>query len=594
MKTRKKIQALRSKMRKAGVHAYLIPGTDPHQSEYVPACWERRQWASGFSGSAGELLVTLNGAGLWTDGRYFLQAEEQLADSGIELFRAGMPGVPTIEQYVETSLGRRRKLGVDARTVSVRRYQSLDAAAKGSGGELVSLEGNLVDAVWADQPELPAAPIQGLATKFAGESVASKLKRLRVAMAERGASAHIVSMLDAIAWLFNIRGTDVDFNPVTISYAIVTADSATLFIDPSKVSDTLVKSLAKNTKLASYEDFQKALKQLGKRKGSVWLDSATASAWIQQQLGKAHCILDASPIGVMKARKNDVELAGMRTAHERDGVAVVRFLAWLDANVAQGSLCEISAAAKLRDYRAEGKHFQGLSFPTISGYGPHGAIIHYSVTEDSNIALKPRGLFLVDSGAQYLDGTTDITRTIALGPLTRAEKDAYTRVLKGHIALATARFPVGATGARLDSFARQHLWQAGLDYNHGTGHGVGAYLNVHEGPQSISHRPQQVPLEVGNIQSNEPGYYKPGAFGIRIENLVEVVPSSVSGEAGREFLELATLTVCPIDTRPINTKLLTDDERRWLNRYHRRVKKTLSPALDTTTKRWLSNACRPI
>lgn len=594
MNTRKKIQALRSRMRKAGVYAYLIPGTDPHQSEYVPACWERRQWASGFTGSAGELLVTLKGAGLWTDGRYFLQAEEQLADSGIELFRAGMPGVPTLEQYVKTSLGKRRKLGIDAKTVSAHRYQALDKAAKGSGGELVSLDGNLVDSVWADQPDLPAAPIKGLATKFAGESVASKLQRLRAAMAERGANAHIISMLDAIAWLFNIRGTDVDFNPVTISYAIVTEDSATLFIDPRKVSNALVKRIEKNVTLAPYEDFQRALNRLGKRKGTVWLDGTTASAWIHQQLGKAECILDASPIGVMKARKNDVELAGMRAAHERDGVAVARFLAWLDANVAEGGLSEMSAAEQLRGYRAEGKYFQGLSFPTISGYGPHGAIIHYSVTEDSNIALKPRGLYLVDSGAQYLDGTTDITRTVALGPLTRAEKDAYTRVLKGHIALATARFPAGSTGARLDSFARQHLWQAGLDYNHGTGHGVGAYLNVHEGPQSISHRPQQIPLEVGNIQSNEPGYYKPGAFGIRIENLVEVVPSSAAGEAGREFLELATLTVCPIDTRPINPKLLTDDERAWLNRYHRRVKKTLSPALDKTTKRWLSNACRPI
>jgi Xaa-Pro aminopeptidase len=595
MKTIDKIAALRRAMKKAGIHAYLVPGTDPHQSEYPPACWERRAWMSGFSGSAGELVVTRTGAALWTDGRYFLQAEEQLEGSGIELCRMGQPGVPTVEAFLCDALRKGQSVGLDPRTVSVARASGIERAVGEKKAALLPLEDNLVDRVWADQPPMPSAPLSALGPKFCGEKIASKLKRIRAAMTASGASSHVVTTLDAIAWLFNIRGRDVDFNPVAIAYAIVTQTTATLYVEPSKVTPAVRRQFGLDVNTADYADFGSALTKLSVARGVVWLDGATTSRWVVDRLGNADTLLRESPIARMKARKNHVELAGMRAAHVRDGVALTRFLAWLDANVGVAPVTERSAATHLRSLRAEGEHFQGLSFPTISGYGPHGAIIHYSVSEETDVPLKPKGLYLVDSGAQYLDGTTDVTRTIALGgKVTRAERDAYTRVLKGHIALARAKFPVGSTGARLDTLARQHLWQAGLDYNHGTGHGVGAYLNVHEGPQSISPRTGSAPLEPGNIQSNEPGYYRPGAFGIRIENLVEVVPANEGGDTEREFLALETLTLSPIDIRPVDVSMLDETERRWLNAYHRRVNRTLGPLLDRPTRRWLTTACRPI
>lgn len=594
MNTAGKIAALRRAMRKAGVHAFLVPSADPHQSEYVPDCWARREWTSGFTGSAGELVVTRRAAGLWTDARYFLQAEMELNGSGIDLHRMGRPDVPGIEEYLAGHMRRGERVGMDPRTVSGSRAESLRSALDAVGAELVALDENLVDAVWNDQPALPAAPLAAWPKRFSGEAVAARLQRVRAAMNEAGATAHVVTMLDAIAWLFNVRGRDVDFNPVAIAYALVTADEATLFVDAAKLTPAVRRHLEPQVTVVPYERFGPALVRLARRRGTVWVDPASASAWVMDCLTNARLHRAPSPIARMKARKNEVELDGMRRAHVRDGVAVTRFLAWLEDAVPNGGVTELGAADRLESFRREGEYFQGLSFPTISGYGPHGAVIHYSVSPESDIPIEPRGLYLVDSGAQYLDGTTDITRTVAIGgKVSRAEADAYTRVLKGHIALATAQFPLGATGARLDTLARQFLWAAGLDFDHGTGHGVGAYLNVHEGPQSISPRISAA-LEVGNIQSNEPGYYKDGRFGIRIENLVEVVDRKTRGDAHRRFLGLDTLTVCPIDTRPIRADLMTDAERRWLNAYHRRVRRTLSPLLEPPVRRWLSRACRAI
>lgn len=587
-----KLGVLRAGMRKAGVQAYLIPGTDPHQSEYLPACWQRREWLSGFTGSAGELLVTARQAFLWTDGRYFLQAERELIGSGIELMRMGQPGVPSVQAKAAGMLRRGQRLGVDPMLVSIGRAAGLESALDATGASIAYLDENLVDQVWEARPALPRERVEALPIRFAGESIRSKLARVRTATREAGASGLVVTTLDAIAWLFNIRGRDVDFNPVALAYAVVTERQATLYVDGNKLSTQVQRHLGRGVTVKPYGQFAKGLSAL---RGRVLLDKSTASHWVQLGLEKAEVVAGVSPISTMKAKKNQTELAGMRSAHQRDGVAMVKFLRWLDEAVLAGGVTEMDAAEQLRAYRSEGEHFKGLSFRTISGYGPNGAIIHYSVSAKTNIPLKPKGLYLVDSGGQYLDGTTDITRTIAVGGnTTRNERDAYTRVLKGHIALAQARFPAGTTGSRLDTLARQFLWQAGLDYNHGTGHGVGAYLNVHEGPQSISPRGNAAALEPGNVQSNEPGYYEPGRFGIRIENLVEVVEVAGSRRSPRPVLGFGTLTLCPIDKRPLERRLLSDADVGWLNRYHQRVFKALSPALDGPDHRWLKAACAPI
>ncbi len=590
-----RLGALRRTMRKHRIDAYFVPNADPHQSEYAPECWERRAWMSGFTGSAGDLLVGKDEAWLWTDGRYFLQAERQLDGSGITLMRQGVTGVPSVEGLLKKTLRKRRRLGVDPRVVTPARARSLAAALADVGAELVLVDDNLVDAVWTEQPDSPASPMMVLENAYAGESVANKLKRVRGEMRERGADAMVVTMLDAIAWLFNIRAQDVAYNPVAVAYAVVTLDHATLFTNLERMSGRVRRHLGNRVTMAPYADTAAELQRLGRRKATVWLDESSASRWVLDQVAGADVVSAALPIGRMKARKNATELSGMRAAHVRDGVAMVRFLFWLEEAVPAGGQTELTVATQLEAFRSEGEHFQGLSFPTIAGYKEHGAIIHYGVTAASAKKLRPQGIFLLDSGAQYLDGTTDITRTLLLGGrATRAQKRNYTLVLKGHIALATARFPAGATGARLDTFARQYLWAAGLDYAHGTGHGVGAFLNVHEGPQSISPRSQSAPLEVGNIQSNEPGFYEPGAYGIRIENLVEVVQDTEISSEGQSFLGFDTLTLCPIDTQLVDVTLLSDVERQWLNRYHRRVRKTLTPLLRKPERTWLAKACARI
>ena len=593
--TRKKLNALRTLMRKHKLDAYLVPSTDAHLSEYVPACWERRAWLSGFTGSAGDVLVTLKGAGLWTDGRYFLQAEEQLSGSGIKLFRTGEKGVPTIEEFLGKSLSKGKRLGVDPRVLSLARASSLEKALASTSAKLVLKDTNLVDSIWDDQPPLPAAPIQVLPTSRTGQKTEDKLRRIREKMKEHKVDAHVLTTLDTIAWTFNIRGQDVDYNPVVIAYAVITAKSATLYVAPGKTSPAAERRLGKAVTIAPYDAVKKTLRALAKGKKRVWLDKNGTNRWIVELLGSCDLVTEDSPVVAMKARKNAVELKGIREAHVRDGVAMVRFLRWLHDTAPSGKVTEISAEEQLEAFRAEGKDYRGPSFHTIAGYQDHGAIIHYAADTTTNAKLRPKGIFLVDSGGQYVDGTTDITRTVLLGGKpTAAQRRIYTLVLKGHIALACARFPSGVRGMRLDTLARMHLWTAGLDYNHGTGHGVGAYLNVHEGPQSISPlRCTGAALEAGNVLSNEPGYYDPGKFGIRIENLVLVVEDPKLSRNGKTWLGFETLTLCPIDKSLIDSKLLTADERKWLNDYHKQVVKTLTPLLeDPGDRRWLARACK--
>ena len=592
--TRARLARLRDAMREHEIAAYLVPSSDPHQSEYVPEHWARRQWMSGFTGSAGELVVGLEGGGLWTDGRYHLQARQQLRGSGLKLFPVGDRGVPTLEEHLAKTLPRGAAVGVDPAVVSMKRIRRIARKFAPAGVILKPIDENLVDAVRGPAPGRRArAPVAPLPTRFSGESSASRLRRVRRAMRGRKADALVVTTLDAIAWLFNVRGSDVAYNPVVIAYAVVTPDEAVLHVDRGKLDAAAEAHLRRTVRIEPYAGIRRTLRGLGRRKAAVWIDPETTSLMCARHLEGAKPIFAPSPIPRMKARKNAVELAGIRAAHRRDGAVMVRFLHWLERSVPAGGVTEMSAAAKLDGLRAAGERFRGLSFPTIAGYADHGAIIHYSVDEASDVPLRPEGLFLVDSGGHYLDGTTDVTRTLLLGGRpTDAQRDSYTRVLKGHIAIATARFPAGTTGARLDTLARAALWQSGRDYPHGTGHGVGAFLNVHEGPQSISHRSTEAPLEPGNIQSNEPGYYEPGAFGIRIENLVEVVKDEAT--APRDFLRFDTLTLCPIEKRLVDPELLSAGERGWLDAYHARVLDTLGPDLDGDERAWLEGACAPL
>ncbi|NOZ14131.1 MAG: aminopeptidase P family protein [Acidobacteria bacterium] len=593
---RERLQKLRSLMEENGVQAYIIPSTDPHQSEYVPAFWRRREWISGFTGSAGDVVVTMDAAGLWTDSRYFLQAEQQLEGSGIALFKQGVPGTPSITAWISDQLFKGDRVGVDARLFTGAEFSSMAETWSRNGIELVSLRENLVDGIWEDQPGVPSEPIRVHPIEFSGKSVSDKLEDVRRELRLRHIDAHVVTMLDAIAWLFNIRGNDVEYNPVVIAYAIVTMDSAMLFVHGSKVTDELRAHFAGLVELHEYEAFSDALIRLSGENGRVLLDADSVSRWVTEQLdGKCGVEMGTSPVTLLKAIKNEVELEGFRNAHVRDGVAMVRFLFWLEKAVPAGGVTEISAAEKLAEFRAENKYFSGLSFETISSYGAHGAIIHYGPTPESDVELKPEGIYLLDSGGQYLDGTTDITRTISLGNATEKQKELFTRVLKGHIDLAMCRFPAGTVGKQLDTVARLPLWEAGLNYGHGTGHGVGSYLNVHEGPHAISYyRCIGVPLMPGMVTSNEPGFYLAGEFGIRIENLVYVVPDreSLSGETA--FNRFENLTVCPIDIGLVDVSLLTGAELDYLNRYHRFVFDTLSPFLEGEELEWLKRATRAL
>ncbi len=596
MQAKQRIAALRGEMKKRGLSAYVVPSSDAHMDEYVPRYWRRREWVSGFTGSAGEVAVTTNKTALWTDGRYFLQAETQLAGSGITLMRQGEAKTPTIAGWLGSQLKSGAKVGVDPKVISIAQFRRVKSDLEHYGLGLVAVEENLVDRLWTDKPEDDGGPVEVHPVKYAGESVAHKLGRVRKAMATAGATAHVITALDSIAWLFNIRGTDVENNPVVIAYAIVTGKSATLFTDRSKIDKNVRAALGKAVSIQPYEKFRDALKKLAKPSERVWLDPVTTNEWVAELLdGKAKFVMLESPITMFKACKNAAELAGIKAAHVRDGVAMVRFLCWLESAVKKHKLTEISVADKLAEFREQDPMHKGPSFDTIAGYAGHGAIIHYSATPQTNARLAARGIFLLDSGGQYLDGTTDITRVICFSKPTRKQKDQYTRVLKGHLAVTLTPFPAGTAGRQIDTLARKSLWDAGLNYGHGTGHGVGAYLSVHEGPQSISPtRDTGVPLAPGMVLSNEPGYYEPGRYGFRIENLVYVTEDKQRSKSKGTFYRFDNLTLCPIETKLIDKRLLTVEEVSYLNSYHAHVRKVLSPHLEARERSWLERATRPI
>ncbi|HEY3294551.1 MAG TPA: aminopeptidase P family protein [bacterium] len=596
MNIKSRLSALRKLLAAYRIQAYVVPSTDAHQSEYVPTFWHRREWISGFTGSAGDVAITPLKAALWTDGRYFLQAEAQLSGSGISLMKLGMPGTPTIAAWLGKQLKKGNRVGVDPRLFSVAQFQKMKADLDAAGIELVSIESNLIDDLWADQPAAPDGIIETHPVAYSGERFQDKLKKVRKAMHAAGATGHVIAALDCIAWLFNIRGSDVLHNPVVIAYAIVTDKEALLFTDPAKLTPEVLRAFGQSVTVKPYDDFRAALIKLSKSGGPVWLDPNTTNQWIADLIKpRASLMLKDSPIVMMKSLKNAVEIRGARKAHVRDGAAMVKFLYWLDQTAGREKLTEISVAEKLEGFRAKSKLFRGVSFDSIIGYAGHGAIIHYSATPETDVPIRRKGILLVDSGGQYLDGTTDITRTISLSPPSVLQKDQFTRVLKGHIQVVMARFPHGTAGRQIDTLARKALWDAGYDYNHGTGHGVGSYLSVHEGPQSISYaRDTGIALQPGMVISNEPGYYAAGEYGIRTENLIYVVQDKENSRDGKVFLTFENLTLCPIDTRLINPKLLSPEELRYLNAYHAQVKKVLTPLLDKKEAAWLSKATRPI
>jgi len=593
MTARQKVAALRKLMQKHRVDAYYVPSADPHQSEYLPAAWKLRAWLSGFTGSAGEVVVTGRKAGLWTDGRYFLQASLELPGSGIDLMRMGEPETPEMPAWVASQLRRGQTLGMDPSVVSIAAARRFEEALAPHGVKVKFVTPNLVASLWEDRPEESLAPMVTHAASVAGETAAAKLVRVRLEMKAAGCRAHVVVALDQVAWLLNVRSRDIEFTPVVKAYVLVTDRTAAIYVDRRKVTAGVRKVLKGRAVIKDYDAVWKDLAALGKRKQKVWLDPACTNRRVLDTLRGASFHLAASPVTAMKAVKNAVQIKGIADAHVRDGVAMVKFLKWLEEAVPGGGVTEISAAEQLRAFRAEGRGFKDQSFDTISGYAGNGAIIHYSADEQSNARLKLRGLYLIDSGGQYPEGTTDITRTVPLGPSSRRQKECYTRVLMGTIDCTRIPFPAGTTGQRHEMFARAALWQIGEDYAHGTGHGVGQYLGVHEGPHSLKNLVTP-PLVAGNLMSIEPGHYEAGRFGIRLENLAVVVKDERLSRHGRIWLRFDTVTMCPIDTRPVAKELMNADQVAWLNAYHVRVRRELSPHLDAAHRRWLKERTRAI
>jgi Xaa-Pro aminopeptidase len=591
-----RIAALRGVMEQRGIAACIVPTADPHLSEYLPTHWQAREWLSGFTGSAGTLVVTPDFAGLWTDSRYFSQAERQLAGSGVELVKLNVPHTP---EHVEWLCGRVQagdKVACAADMLSLASERSLRGQLAKHGAEL--LEDDLPGAIWDDRPPLPHAPVYEHPLEYAVRTRAEKLAQVREAMKRTGATHHIVSALDEIAWVLNLRGRDVEYNPVFLSHLLVDANGATLFVEAGKLDERLQKALAGDgIGIAPYESVGSALRALP-RDATLLLAPAQVSAAVTRAVPDHVTPVEAgSPIAAAKARKNDREMHHVREAMRRDGVALVRGARWIEQSLQDGDrLTELDVDEKLRELRSQQPGFVSESFSTIAGYEANAALPHYRAMPESHSELKPRGMLLIDSGAQYLGGTTDITRMWALGDTTPEQRRDVTLVLKGVIALSRAKFPRGASGQQLDALARAPIWAAGIDYGHGTGHGVGYCLNVHEGPQSI--RPPRSgqhleAMDVGMITSIEPGIYKPGRHGVRIENLAATVPAG-DGEFG-EFLQFETLTLCPIDTRLLDPTLLDATEIAWLDAYHATVRERLAPLLDDAADRaWLDRRCAPL
>src|SRR5499427_843239 len=583
---------MRKELAGRGLDGFIVPRADEHQGEYVPPRGQRLAWLTGFTGSAGLAIVLRDRAALFVDGRYTLQAGAQV-DTGLFEIHHLIEEPPA--EWAATALQPGAVLAYDPWLHTPHDVERFRGGVEMAGAVLCAVPENPLDRVWSEQPASPIAPVMPHPERFAGESAQSKRARLARSLQEEGVAAVVLTMPESIAWLLNLRGGDVPHTPLPLSFAILRQDgTVALFIDRRKLVSGIERHLGNEVTIEPPERLGPAIDALAAEGGRVQVDPATTASWIFDRLqaagGKIYRAAD--PCLLPKACKNAIEIDGTRAAHRRDGAALTRFLAWLTREAPKGALSEIAASDKLEGFRREGEHFRDLSFPTISGAGSNGAIVHYRATPETERRLETGSLYLLDSGAQYLDGTTDVTRTVAIGEPTQEMRDRFTRVLKGHIALATARFPKGTTGTQLDAFARRALWQKGLDYDHGTGHGVGSYLGVHEGPQRISKAPNAQPLLPGMIVSNEPGYYKTGAYGIRIENLVLVQPADGPGD--REMLGFETLTLAPIDRNLIDPSLLDENEIAWLDEYHSRVRETLAPLVDGSTARWLAAATEPI
>jgi len=589
-----RLAALRAQLATAKLDGFIVPHADEHQNEFLPPRAERLAWLTGFTGSAGLAVVLADEAAIFADGRYTLQVRAQ-ADGGLYSYHHLID--EPVTEWLEKNLSKGTRLGYDPWLHGVRGVERLRKACEKAGAELVAVEDNPLDAVWRDQPPPPQTPVVPHELRFAGRASADKRQDLAEKLSGNDIDAVVLTQPDSIAWLLNVRGNDVSHTPLPLSFAILNADATVdWFVDPAKVSDELTAHLGNGVSRHKPDGLGKALDKLGKAKSRVQACPDTAPSWVFDRLAgaKADIRRAADPVTLPKAIKNDTELDGARAAHRRDGAALTRFLSWLAATAPDGGVTEIGAVKKLAEIRGQGDLFRDLSFGTISGAGPNGAIVHYRVTPETDRILGDGEFYLVDSGAQYLDGTTDVTRTVAIGAPGAEMRDRFTRVLKGHIAIAMARFPSGTTGAQLDTLARQFLWQSGLDYDHGTGHGVGSYLGVHEGPHRISRAGTAQALLAGMIVSNEPGYYKEGAYGIRIENLVAVTALDDIEGGEREMLGFETLTLAPIDRACIEVSLLSEPERAWFDAYHARVSAEIGPLVDEAARAWLEAVTQPL
>lgn len=591
--TNQRLECLREVMKREHLAAFIFPSTDAHQSEYVADHWMGRAWISGFNGSAGTAVVTMHSAALWTDSRYFLAAEEQLQGTEFQLMKLKIPGTPSIAEWLGKEL-----MDVDSPEVGldgwVNSYSStcgLIADLRKAGGITVRTNFDPLEEIWKDRPFIPLKPVEIQPMEYAGEDISSKIVRIRKALRAQHADGMLVSALDDIAWTLNLRGTDVHCVPVFVSYLLIASDKVSLFVDETKISSEVRAYLESNgVSIYKYNKVEEGLKAYSEY--NILLDGNETSYYLWKAVRCQEIVQASSPIPAMKAVKNEAEIAGYRRAMLKDGVAMVKFLKWLLPAVEAGGETEISIDKKLKALRAEQNLFRDISFDTIAGYQAHGAIVHYEATPETDIPLKPEGLLLLDSGAQYQDGTTDITRTIALGPITEEMKHIYTLVLKAHIQLELAKFPDGASGTQLDALGRECMWREGLNFLHGTGHGVGSYLSVHEGPHQIRMEYMPTPLRAGMTLTDEPGLYLAGKFGVRIENTV-LLSEYMETEFGK-FLQIEPLTLCPIDTAPVDMTMLLPEELAWLNDYHAKVYAELAPYLDEEEKKWLENATKAI
>lgn len=588
-----RLECLREVMKREHLAAFIFPSTDAHQSEYVADHWMGRAWISGFNGSAGTAVVTMHSAALWTDSRYFLAAEEQLQGTEFQLMKLKIPGTLSIAEWLGKELQDvdSPEVGLDGWVNSYSSTSGLIADLRKAGGITVRTNFDPLEEIWKDRPSIPLKPVEIQPMEFAGEDVSSKIKRIRLALRAQHADGMLISALDDIAWTLNLRGTDVHCVPVFVSYLLIASDKVSLFVDEAKVSSEIRAYLESNgVSIYKYNKVEEGLKTYSEY--NILLDGNETSYYLWKAVRCQEIVQASSPIPAMKAVKNEAEIAGYRSAMLKDGVAMVKFLKWLLPAVEAGGETEISIDKKLTALRAEQKLFRDISFDTIAGYQAHGAIVHYEATPETDIPLKPEGLLLLDSGAQYQDGTTDITRTIALGPITEEMKHIYTLVLKAHIQLELAKFPDGASGTQLDALGRECMWREGFNFLHGTGHGVGSYLSVHEGPHQIRMEYMPTPLRAGMTLTDEPGLYLAGKFGVRIENTV-LLSDYMKTEFGK-FLQIEPLTLCPIDTAPIDLAMLMPEELAWLNEYHAKVYAELAPYLDEEEKKWLENATKAI